>query len=309
VPRARAAPAALRMGLFDGLFGGSPPASADDFDAPDAFLQRNVKAPAVCPAAPRRAPPGRRDPAEAWRGAARGAQRQDGVWEEFSDPASGQKYYFNTATQETLWEDDFKALYAPPPAPEPAAVQEPVSAGGGGGFGGFGGFSMPAWKRNAQQQAANLQQNNQVGGGVALDAEKLNIKWRQGGGTTMQKGGFGYAYFGTYDARPNPEATPRDIAVVCKLPTTDQDAINAFRSELEINAKIASYGGAPRSLPPRSPRFPRFPRSPRPYELTAGAWCAQQACPAWRSTSDRWISRRSSSSSRPRSGRTRPGCG
>lgn len=39
--------------------------------------------------------------------------RKDGSWEEFLDDASGEKYYFNTATQETLWEAEYK--YVSPP--------------------------------------------------------------------------------------------------------------------------------------------------------------------------------------------------
>jgi hypothetical protein len=35
---------------------------------------------------------------------------------------------------------------------------------------------------------------------------KFRVAWRQGGGTAMQQGGFGYVFFGTYDARPNPNA-------------------------------------------------------------------------------------------------------
>jgi hypothetical protein len=39
-----------------------------------------------------------------------------------------------------------------------------------------------------------------------LQATKFRVAWRQGGGTMMQQGGFGYVFFGTYDARPNPNA-------------------------------------------------------------------------------------------------------
>lgn len=33
-------------------------------------------------------------------------QRSDGVWEQYADE-KGNRYYFNTATQETLWENEF----------------------------------------------------------------------------------------------------------------------------------------------------------------------------------------------------------
>ena len=47
----------------------------------------------------------------------------------------------------------------------------------------------------------------------------------------MQKGGFGYVYIGTYDARANPNAARKDMKVVVKLPTEDSDAVAAFNSE------------------------------------------------------------------------------
>lgn len=66
---------------------------------------------------------------------------------------------------------------------------------------------MPAWMQNAaNQNAAAAAFRGFSGGGanVELDATKLNIKWRQGGGTQMQKGGFGYVYIGA--SLPTPHA-------------------------------------------------------------------------------------------------------
>eukprot|EP00961_Rhodomonas_salina_P208533 2814223-Rhodomonas_salina.1 len=53
-------------------------------------------------------------------------QRSDGQWEEFVDDESGYKYYYNTATAETLWEWEYQKEYMPEAVVEPqpvAAVQ------------------------------------------------------------------------------------------------------------------------------------------------------------------------------------------
>ena len=75
---ARRSVTGLRMGFLDNMF--APKVSEDD----PVWMQKNFK-----PVA-----------------------RKDGQWEEFTDDASGEKYYFNTATQETLWEAEY--LCAPP---------------------------------------------------------------------------------------------------------------------------------------------------------------------------------------------------
>jgi hypothetical protein len=64
---------ALRMGFLDNVF--KPKVSEDD----PVWMQRDFKAPA----------------------------RAQGAWEEFIDDGSGEKYYYNTATQETLWEAEY----------------------------------------------------------------------------------------------------------------------------------------------------------------------------------------------------------
>jgi serine/threonine protein kinase len=105
---------------------------------------------------------------------------------------------------------------------------------------------MPAWMQNAankQAAAASFQGFAGGGAGVQLDALKFNMKWGKQAGFSMQKGGFGYVFIGTYDARPNPDAARKDLKVVVKLPTNDPDAIAAFESEGRINQQIASYGG------------------------------------------------------------------
>jgi len=68
----------LSMGFLDNIF--KPKVSSED----PVWMQRDFKANA----------------------------RKDGAWEEFVDDASGEKYYFNTATQETLWEAEY--AYFPP---------------------------------------------------------------------------------------------------------------------------------------------------------------------------------------------------
>lgn len=78
---------------------------------------------------------------------------------------------------------------------------------------------------------------------MELDARKVNIKWTQTAGFQMKKGGFGYVYIGTYDARENANAARKDIKIVVKLPTNDPDAVAAFNSEREINKRIAQVGG------------------------------------------------------------------
>jgi len=80
--------------------------------------------------------------------------------------------------------------------------------------------------------------------GVELDIGKLSIKWKAGErGSQMQKGGFGYVYFGSYDASDFAGAAHSDVKVVVKLPTADEDAVCAFEREALINQRIASFGG------------------------------------------------------------------
>ena len=82
--------------------------------------------------------------------------------------------------------------------------------------------------------------------GLALDIDKLSIKWKAGErGSQMQKGGFGYVYFGTYDASEFAGPAHTSVKVVVKLPSDDADAVNAFEREGQINARIASFGGMP----------------------------------------------------------------
>jgi len=51
--------------------------------------------------------------------------------------------------------------------------------------------------------------------GMALDIEKLTIKWKPGErGSQMQKGGFGYVYFGSYDASDFAGAAYSEVKVV-----------------------------------------------------------------------------------------------
>ena len=69
----RAALPALRMGFLDNMF--KPKVSEED----PVWMQRDFKAPG----------------------------RAQGQWEEFVDDGSGEKYYYNTATQETLWEAEY----------------------------------------------------------------------------------------------------------------------------------------------------------------------------------------------------------
>eukprot|EP00283_Hemiselmis_rufescens_P015129 CAMPEP_0173436844 /NCGR_PEP_ID=MMETSP1357-20121228/17371_1 /TAXON_ID=77926 /ORGANISM="Hemiselmis rufescens, Strain PCC563" /LENGTH=384 /DNA_ID=CAMNT_0014401991 /DNA_START=1 /DNA_END=1155 /DNA_ORIENTATION=+ len=78
-----------------------------------------------------------------------------------------------------------------------------------------------------------------------MDATKFKVAWRQGGGTMMQKGGFGYVFFGTYDATPNPNAKPVLVEVCIKLPNEDPDSVTAHKGETEINRKVAQDGGIP----------------------------------------------------------------
>ncbi len=56
--------------------------------------------------------------------------------------------------------------------------------------------------------------------GVALDVANLAIKWKSGErGNKMAKGGFGWVYFGAYDASDFAGAAYKDVKVVVKLPT------------------------------------------------------------------------------------------
>ena len=56
--------------------------------------------------------------------------------------------------------------------------------------------------------------------GVALDVANLAIKWKAGErGNKMAKGGFGWVYFGAYDASDFAGAAYKDVKVVVKLPT------------------------------------------------------------------------------------------
>jgi hypothetical protein len=80
--------------------------------------------------------------------------------------------------------------------------------------------------------------------GVPLDINRLTIRWKAGErGSQVQKGGFGYVYFGSYDASDIAGPAYSDVKVVVKLPTQDEDAINAFEREGLLNARIASFGG------------------------------------------------------------------
>eukprot|EP00802_Teleaulax_amphioxeia_P006553 Tamp_06557.p1 GENE.Tamp_06557~~Tamp_06557.p1 ORF type:complete len:583 (-),score=95.28 Tamp_06557:936-2486(-) len=80
--------------------------------------------------------------------------------------------------------------------------------------------------------------------GAALEVEKLAIKWKAGErGNKMAKGGFGWVYFGAYDASEFAGAAHTDVKVVVKMPTDDEDAIAAFEREGLINERIASFGG------------------------------------------------------------------
>lgn len=80
--------------------------------------------------------------------------------------------------------------------------------------------------------------------GLALDIEKLTIKWKAGErGAKIQKGGFGYVYFGVYDASSFAGPAQKNVQVVVKLPTDDEDAVRAFEREGQINERIASFGG------------------------------------------------------------------
>lgn len=217
----------LKMGLFDGLLG-----KKKDDDEPY-WMQRDFKP----------------------------VSRSDGQWEEFVDDESGYKYYYNTATAETLWEWEYQKEYMPEAVVEPqpvAAVQqqkEPVGQTGTldrRGGGGFGGISLvPKWMQNAADAASQQAQqvarrgSSTIDRGSVLDVSKLSVVWRAGGGSTMFAGGFGFVFAGTYDTRTNPDAVRKDIKVVVKLPTTDPDAVTAFQREGEINKMIASYGGLP----------------------------------------------------------------
>ena len=162
--------------------------------------------------------------------------RKDGAWEQFLDDATGEIYYYNDATQETLWEAEYLAAYPPVveaavAAPPPPQVQRSM---------------IPAWMQNAaaKQAAADAFQGFTGGGADAeLDANKLNIRWRAGGGGQMMQGGFGFVYLGTYDARASADAARNDIKIVVKVPTTDPDAVAAFESEMKVNQAIASAGG------------------------------------------------------------------
>mmetsp|Transcript_29265 Transcript_29265/g.72248 ORF Transcript_29265/g.72248 Transcript_29265/m.72248 type:complete len:556 (+) Transcript_29265:34-1701(+) len=201
---------APRMGLLDGLFGEKTEAP---MSPEDALLQRDFRPPA----------------------------RQDGVWEQYSDER-GQKYYYNTATQETLWENEFME--------RTKQMQEEKVASAGGATeqtevsGGFGNVRLPLWMQNkAAADAAPSTGPFRVGS--TMDPTKFKVAWRQGGGTAMQKGGFGYVYFGTYDARPNANARPQNLNVCVKLPNTDPDAVQAHKYEIEINKKISNDGGIP----------------------------------------------------------------
>ena len=80
--------------------------------------------------------------------------------------------------------------------------------------------------------------------GAALEVEKLAIKWKAGErGNKMAKGGFGWVYFGAYDASDLAGPAHTDVKVVVKMPTDDCDAIAAFEREGLINERIASFGG------------------------------------------------------------------
>jgi serine/threonine protein kinase len=102
---------------------------------------------------------------------------------------------------------------------------------------------VPAWMRNAQ--AASSGTNTVWKQGDAMDPQKFKVMWRANGGTKMQQGGFGYVYFGGYDATPNPKARPLSINTAIKLPNTDPDSVKAHYLEMEINKKIAADGGVP----------------------------------------------------------------
>lgn len=166
-------------------------------------------------------------------------QRKDGAWEEYADER-GNKYYFNTATQETLWEAEFfertRALQE-----KAVASKQAVVAGGGGGQQQGGGF-MPAWMKNAAKASGT---STVWKTGDDMDATRFKVAWRQGGGTMMQQGGFGYVFFGSYDATPNPQARQLSINVCIKLPNEDPDSVKAHYQEIEINRKIAADGGIP----------------------------------------------------------------
>ena len=79
LPRGNSAPmrsgpvTGLRMGFLDNMF--KPKVSEDD----PVWMQRDFKI----------------------------VGRKDGVWEPFTDDATGEIYYFNSATQETLWEAEY----------------------------------------------------------------------------------------------------------------------------------------------------------------------------------------------------------
>lgn len=198
------------MGLLDGLFGSKTEAPADPEDV---LLQRNF----------------------------RPAARQDGVWEQYADER-GQRYYYNTATQETLWENEFmertKSMQEEKVQAKAAPAQE--------ASGGFGVVRMPLWMQNKEvQEKAYGASSGPFRVGDPMDPNKFKVAWRQGGGTQMQKGGFGYVFFGTYDARPNPNAKPMLMNVCVKLPNTDPDSVEAHKYETAINKKISRDGGIP----------------------------------------------------------------
>jgi len=201
VSRSRASVMGLRMGFLDNMF--KPKVSAED----PLWMQKDFKPTA----------------------------RLDGQWEEFVDDASGEKYFYNTATQETLWEAEYAAQYVPEVVPEPVAVAAPTNprtqtvARGGSPFG------LPGWM---QKTASSVVTGGASAFSVELDANKLDFKKNQ-----LQKGGFGFVFTATYDARENPAAARKDLKVVVKLPTEDEDAITAFDSERLINQQIAGYGG------------------------------------------------------------------
>jgi hypothetical protein len=54
--------------------------------------------------------------------------------------------------------------------------------------------------------------NGRSSAGAALDLGKLLIKWKAGErGSHMVKGGFGYVYFGVYDASNLAGASQREV--------------------------------------------------------------------------------------------------